>query len=110
MSDPATDVRNQFFGVGGPDQLRMYDGFAPAQGGGFGSYFVRDLRGVLFTFVHDLLRGLKPVDRAHDNDVNAVWGFRDSVNVQHLLAVQNNYMLRKLCEANKIDLSKMPGN
>ena len=28
---------------------------------------------------------------------------------QHLLAEQNNFMLRKLCEATKIDLKGMPG-
>ncbi|UOW92923.1 hypothetical protein SEA_LEOPARD_45 [Mycobacterium phage Leopard] len=73
-----------------------------------GSVKVPDLRAMIKYLSWDLLRFQKPAAAA-TGDVKSFWGLRDSVTRQHLVAEQNNYMLRKLCEANGIDLSGMPG-
>lgn len=106
----AEDVAGQFFGAGSQDQCTIYDGFPQARAGVFGWFRVPDIRAVVFTLAHDLLRGLVPQDRAGQLDISVPWGFRDSVSVQHMLAVQNNWLLTELAKAGKVDVTKMPGH
>jgi hypothetical protein len=126
--DPATSVNQSFWGakfgnapVGAPpgapdDAIVLCDGADPADfpwahslgGGKVGLGWSWDLRGALLPFIHDLFRWLRPTDAA-SGDPTKLWGMRDSVNRQHLLAEQNNYLLKALAQKAGIDISKMPG-
>lgn len=92
----AEDVRAQFIA----EQNVLYEGSdKPVR--------VPDLRAMIKYITWDLLRFQKPANFKDGSTTRAV-GLRDSVSRQALVAEQNNYMLRKLCEASKIDLSGMP--
>jgi hypothetical protein len=92
----------------------MYDGATaddfPGPHGN-GSWHAWDIRGWLNRMVWDYLRfqDWTTYNKTKPNPKSNRWGMRDSVSRQHNIAEQNNYMLRKLCEAAKIDLSGMPG-
>lgn len=122
--DPAAAVAQQFFGAGGQtpidapagapsDAIVMYKGAShavfPWAQYSYGGWWAWDLRSVLLKFVEDLLRVEVPA-QASGGDANTPFGFRDSINDQHLLALQNNYMLKALCKAQNVDLSGMPGS
>lgn len=100
----AEDVALQFINQGDPNEL--YAG-RPA-----GSTKVIDIRGMIKFITWDLLRFQRPTDLPGSNSDSASgsWGMRDSVSRQHLVAEQNNFMLRKLCAANNIDLTDLPGS
>lgn len=85
------DVNRQF--INPDDANPLYEGSGNTKK-------VFDLRGMIKYITWDLLR--------FQNVLGNPWGLRDSVTRQHLLAEQNNFMLRKLCEANGIDLKEMP--
>jgi hypothetical protein len=90
------------------DLVVVYDGaqgLFPEGGRRTGS-----LRYSIFKLVWDFLRFQKPGDfLGWKFDPNTPVGMRDVVSRQYVLAVQNNAMLRALCQANKIDVSKLPG-
>ena len=94
----ADDVRAQFIA----ENNELYAGHPN------GSVRVPDLRAMIKYITWDLLRFQKPKVFT-GGAVEGAWGLRDSVSRQHLVAEQNNFMLRKLCEANDIDLTGMPG-
>jgi hypothetical protein len=85
------DVNRQF--INPDDANPLYDGSGNTK-------MVIDLRGMIKYLSWDFTRFQKVLGTA--------WGMRDSITRQHLLAEQNNFMLRKLCEASKIDLKDMP--
>jgi hypothetical protein len=66
------------------------------------------LRYTVFKLVWDFLRFQKLSD-FKTFDVSAAHGMRDQVSRSSLMAEQNNFMLRKLCAAAKVDLTGMPG-
>lgn len=66
------------------------------------------LRYTVFKLVWDFLRFQKVAD-FKVFDLNAAHGMRDQVSRSLLLAEQNNFMLRKLAAAQKVDLAGMPG-
>lgn len=106
------DVNLQFINPG--DKIKLYDG-ATADDfpgpNGQGAWQAWDIRGWLNRAVWDLLRfqDWTTYTKQQPNPKSNRWGLRDQVSRQHLLAEQNNFMLRKLCEATKIDLKGMPG-
>lgn len=97
----AEDVARQFIA----EDNVLYEGHPS------GAKRVPDLRAMIKYLSWDLLRFQRPRDLKGTNSasVNGPWGLRDSVTRQHLIAEQNNYMLRKLCEDQIIDLTGMPG-
>ena len=105
------DVQNQLLNAG--DKIKVYDGAGKNDGFSWAQlpdagWWAWDLRGWVRQLTWDLLRFQRPSD-AKDGSPTTKYGLRDSVNRQHLLAEQNNFMLKALCKANKIDLSGMPG-
>ena len=129
--DPATSVNQQFWGraFGSPpggapanapnDAIILCEGADPADyswaknlgAGKTGWGWSWDLRGATLPFIHDFYRWLRPTDATDplSADPTKPHGMRDSVNRQHLVAEQNNWMLRKLCAAVNISLTGMPG-
>jgi hypothetical protein len=99
------DVNLQF--VNAADKIKMYDGATKSEAG-FDAWWAWDIRGWLNRLTWDLLRFQKPANYK-DGNVGKPWGLRDSVSRQQLVAEQNLFVLRKLAEANKIDLTGMPG-
>lgn len=126
--DPTTSVVQELWGInfgappaGAPpqaanDAIVLCDGADPADypwakqlgGGKIGWYWAWDVRGALLPFIHDFYRWLRPTD-AKTSDPTKTTGMRDSVNRQHLLAEQNNFMLKAICTEMKIPLTGMPG-
>lgn len=97
----AEDVAGQFINPG--DSNTLYEGSGSPKR-------LIDLRSMIKYITWDLLRFQKPADRKSDSDVTTPWGMRDSLSRQHLVAEQNNFMLRKLCKAYEVDLTGMPGS
>ncbi len=96
----AEDVAAQFIN----EENVLYEGHPK------GAKRVRDLRAMIKYITWDLLRFQRPsATKGGHTQVGVPWGMRDSVNRQHLVAEENNFMLRKLCEKNNIDLTGMLG-
>lgn len=97
----AEDVARQFIA----EENVLYEGHPN------GAKRVPDLRAMIKYLSWDLLRFQRPADLRGTNkdSVNGRWGLRDSATRQHLVAEQNNWMLRQLCEKAGIDLSGLPG-
>lgn len=92
----AEDVRAQFIA----ETNTLYEGSSNPKK-------LPDLRAMIKYITWDLLRFQKPKDFT-DADTSHAVGLRDSVSRQHLLAEQNNWMLRKLCKTADVDLTGMP--
>ena len=107
------DVMKAMFDPG--DKIVVYEGadkahfpWAQLANGGWWAW---DLRGWVRQLVWDLLRFQKPVDKKITGDFDPAlpWGLRDQITRIHLLQEQNNWMLRKLMDANKLPTTGMPG-
>lgn len=105
MANP-DDVMREL--INNDDLVVIYDGaqgLFPEGGRRTGS-----LRYSSFKLIWDFLRFQKPADFvAKTFDPSRRWGMRDQASRTHLLAEQNNFMLRKLAAAQKVDLTGMPG-
>lgn len=107
----AEDVAAQF--INDRDKIKVYDGAGKNDGFTWAQlpdagWWAWDIRGWIKALVWDLLRFQKPID-FKTGDPSKKWGARDSLSRQHLLAEQNNFMLRKICRHYGIDLDEMPG-
>lgn len=69
---------------------------------------VGDIRGMIKYITWDLLRFQKPID-FKVGAITVSYGLRDSVSRQHLLAEQNNWLLKKIAENLKINITELPG-
>lgn len=105
MANP-DDVMRELINNG--DLIVVYDGaqgMFPEGGRRTGS-----LRYALSKLIWDLLRFQAPATNIRPPfDLKAKWGLRDMVTAAFLRTEQNNFMLRKLCAAQKVDLTGMPG-
>ena len=119
--DPVeVSVNNQCWGSGGTapagapagapaDAIVMYDGATPKvypwaklPNGG---WYAWDLRSVILTLAHDLLR-CQPIDNGKPpTDRTTPTGLRDSINQILYLADQNNRILQALAAAGKVDIT-----
>lgn len=94
--------------VNNNDLVTVYDGaqgMFPEGGRRTGS-----LRYAVFKLVWDLMRFQSPATNIKPPfDMKAKWGMRDMVSAVFLRTEQNNFMLRKLCEAQGVSLTGMPG-
>lgn len=118
MTDPvAASVQAQLFPPGPQpsDAIIMFDGapksifpWAQLVNGGWWAW---DMRGIVFTFVHDLLRFQKPGDAKLAGTFNPSmpWGLRDQINRTHLLAEQNQQILIAIAKAANVDISAIVG-
>lgn len=93
----AEDVRAQFIA----ETNTLYEGSSNPKK-------LPDLRAMIKYITWDLLR-FQPPKNFTDGDVSKPIGLRDSLSRQHLLAEQNNWMLRKLCEKQGVSLEGLPG-
>ena len=115
-------VYNQFWGgpadapAGAPaaapeDAIVMYDGATPAYFPwaklATGGWWAWDLRSVVLTFVHDLLRVLVPSPPS--SVAGQPYGLRDSINTTLFLAEQNNQILRVIADKLQVDVSTIVG-
>ncbi len=100
------DVQREL--INNNDLVTVYDGaqgLFPEGGRRTGS-----LRYSVFKLVWDVLRFQKPKDfQGWAFDANSPVGMRDQVSRTYVLAVQNNAMLRKLCDKEGIDYKSLPG-
>lgn len=91
------------------DAIRMYEGATPNQFDGAGLR-TGSLRYMIKKLVWDVLRFQKPADfLGWVFDPNAAVGLRDSHSRLYVLTVQNNAMLRKLCDKQGVDYKSLPG-
>jgi hypothetical protein len=100
----AEDVAGQF--INDRDKITVYEGLPPQAPGKFGSWVAWDIRTFTKMVCKDLLRFQKPSAFANGT-INDLWGLRDSVSRQHLIAEQNNIMLRAIVKHLKIDLDDL---
>jgi len=114
MTDPvAGAVQAQLFPPGPQpnDAIIMFDGaprsifpWAKLTNGGWWAW---DVRSVLLTFAHDLLRFQKPGDAKLIGTFNPAmpWGLRDQINRIHLLAEQDHQILVAIAAKTGTDIS-----
>ena len=105
------DVNRQFFDD--RDKIKVYDGAGKKDGFGWAQlpdagWWAWDIRGWIKQLTWDLLRFQRPTD-FRGGDPNKKWGARDSWSRQHLLAEQNNILLKRIAVKVGADVTGLPG-